>query len=240
MSDKPRYIGINQRVPIRILDHFIATYLATGEVDRTLLKLEMAGVYKGKNRSSKAAMYARKILTYNTVSLQFIRDTISVERYNNLSAPDKAALIFSLIAEAYPIFHDVIEIMAKVYRVQKVVSRKYVFQKISSLYGSNRTLVNALDAIFPMLFDIGFLIREKPGVYRAVAGLELQDEKICELYVACGIRLSGGKHISLEDFEYRDWHYFLKPKLPPYKNQKIIAVTLTGPRNGYVQCKKYG
>ena len=85
-----------------------------------------------------------------------------------------------------------------------------------------------------MLIELGLIEREIIGVYRAIPCAEIDDEKVSELYVANGIRLSGGKHISLDDFEYRDWHFFFKPKMPPYKEQSILTVTAAGSRQGYV------
>ena len=151
---------------------------------------------------------------------------------------DRAALILAIVAVAYPIFADILGILAKVYRVQELVSRGYVTQKVGDLYGSNKTLEIALDAVFPMLIDLGVITREKVGVYRAVSGIEIADEKVAELFVASGIRLSGGKHISLDDFEYRDWHFFFKPKMPPYKGQSILTVTAAGSRQGYVEYRR--
>jgi len=147
-------------------------------------------------------------------------------------------LVLAIIAGAYPIFSDILGILAKVYRVQELASRAYATQKIGDLYGSNRTLAVALDAVFPMLVDLGIITREKVGVYRAVSGIEIADERVAELFVASVIRLSGGKHISLDDFEYRDWHFFFKPKMPPYIGQSILTVTASGARQGYVEFRK--
>ena len=238
MGEKTRFIGINQRVPIELIDRNIASYIQTGSIDRGAIKADMALLYQGKNRAEKGALFAWRILTHDEVSLSFIRNSIGLERYNKLKKAEKAALILAIVAEAYPIFADILGILAKVYRVQELVSRNYVTQKSSDLYGSNRTLEIALDAVFPMLIDLGVITREKRGVYRAVSGIEITDEKVAELFVASGIRLSGGKHISLDDFEYRDWHFFYKPKLPPYTGQSFLTVTAVGPRQGYVEYRK--
>jgi hypothetical protein len=171
-------------------------------------------------------------------SLTFIRESIGSERFNKLKKADRSALILALIAEAYPIFADIIVILSKVFRVQELVSRGYIAQKIRDLYGSNKTLDIALDAAFPMLIDIGVITREKIGLYRGVPGVDISDEKVSELFVASGIRLSGGKHISLEEFEYRDWHFFFKPKMPPYKDQSLLIVKATGSKQGYVEYKR--
>lgn len=235
MGDSARFIGINQRVPVRLLEHHLAGFIQTGKIDRDAIKSDMALVYEGKNRADKGALFAWRILTHDKVSLAFMRKSIGSERYDSLGEADRRALILAMIAGAYPIFADVLGIFAKVFRVQDVVSRSYVAKKASDLYGSNRTLEIALDAIFPMLVDLGVIAREKKGVYRAIAGIGISDEKVSELFVASGIRLSGGKQILLDDFDYRDWHFFFKPKMPPYKDQSILAVTAVGSRQGYVE-----
>jgi len=238
MGERTRFIGINKRVPIELIDKYIRNYLRTGSIDRDAIKADIASVYRGKNRAEKCVIYIWRILTNDEVLLSFVRTSIGSDRYAKLKHPDKMALILALVASAYPIFADTLGILAKVYRVQELVSRGYVAQKIGDLYGSNMTLEVALDAVFPMLVDLGVLTREKIGIYRAVSGVEIVDEKIAELFVASGIRLSGGKHISLDDFEYRDWHFFFKPKVPPYLGQSILIVTSAGAKRGYVEYKK--
>jgi hypothetical protein len=238
MREKTKYIGINQRVPIELIDRNLAGFIQRGSIDREALKAEMASVYAGKNRASKGACYAWRILTHDEVSLSFLRASMNSDRYNQLRKGDRAALILALITGAYPIFADIVGILAKVYRVQALVSRGYVAQKIRDLYGSNKTLEIALDAIFPMLMEPGLIIREKIGVYRAGCAVDILDDKVAELFVAEGIRLSGGKSIALDDFEYRDWHFFFKPRLPPYPGQSILAVTASGSRHGYVEYRK--
>jgi hypothetical protein len=235
MGENTRFVGINQRVPIELIERHIGTYIREGSIDREALKAEMALLYNGKNRAAKGAMFAWRILTHDTVSLSFVRESIGNERYNKLKKTDRAALILAIVAGAYPIFADILGILAKVYRVQELASRGYVTRKIGDLYGSNKTLEIALDAVFPMLVELGVIAREKIGVYRAVSGIEISDVKVAELFVASGIRLSGAKHISLDDFEYRDWHFFFKPKMPPYQGQSILKVTTAGSRQGYVE-----
>lgn len=238
MGDKTNFIGINQKIPFQLMDKYLRNFIQTGAVDRSALKEDMALVYEGKNRADKGAQFAWRVLTHDTVSLDYIRKAIGNEKYANLKSTDRAVLILVLLSNAYPIFYDTIAILSKVYRVQDLVSRSYVAQKIGDLYGSNRTLDIALDAIFPMLVDLGVLIRVKKGVYQAVAGVEVVDERVAELFVASGIRLSGGKHISIDDFDYRDWHFFFKPPMPPYKDQSIISVISTGGRQGYIEYQK--
>ncbi len=235
MGESARFIGINQRVPVQLLERHLAGFIQTGKIDRDAIKSDMALVYEGKNRADKGALFAWRILTHDKVSLAFMRKSIGIERYATLNSTDRRALVLAIIADAYPIFADILGVFAKVFRVQDTVSRSYVAKKAGDLYGSNRTLEIALDAIFPMLVDLGVIIRGKKGVYRAVAGIEISDEKVSELFVASGIRLSGGKNFALDDFEYRDWHFFFKPKMPPYREQSILTVTAAGSRQGYVE-----
>ncbi len=237
MNKQSRYIGINQRVPIELLEKYITNYLETGTIDTTAMKADMALVYKGHNRALKASQYTNRILSLDKPVLEFIQKRIGHERYKKLNATDKHAITLTLITLAYPLFYDVIAVLAKVFRVQELVSRRYIAQKIGSLYGSNRTLEIALDAVFPMLVEINLIVRDKRGVYRAIPCREITDDRAAELFVAIGIRLSGGKQISIDDFEYRDWHYFLKPKQPPYPNQVLLAVSKTGSRQGYIEYK---
>ena len=237
MNKQSRYIGINQKVPIGLLEKYIMNYLETGVIDSAAIKADISLVYKGKNRASKAFQYANRILSHNKTILEFIQKRIGNERYKRLNGTDKHAITLALISLAYPLFYDVIVVLAKVFRVQELVSRRYIAQKIGSLYGSNRTLEIALDAIFPMLVDLNLILRAKRGVYSAVPCKDLVDDKVAELFVAIGIRLSGGKQISIDDFEYRDWHFFLKPKQPPYQNQVLLVISKTGAKQGYIEFK---
>jgi len=56
MGEGTRFIGINKRVPIELIDKYIRNYLRTGSIDRDAIKADIASVYQGKNRAEKCVI----------------------------------------------------------------------------------------------------------------------------------------------------------------------------------------
>ena len=117
MSERTRFIGINKRVPIDLIDKYIHAYIRAGSINRDAIKADIASVYHGKNRADKCAIYIWRILTNDEALMSFIKMSIGSTRYAKLKHTDRMALILALVASAFPIFADILSILAKVYRV---------------------------------------------------------------------------------------------------------------------------
>jgi hypothetical protein len=229
-----KYIGINQRVPYNVLDESLTQYLYLREIKREDILAKMLSVTEGENRAKKATMYAHQILTRPKKILSFLEKSINASVYEKLPERDRKAVILCLIANTFPIIYDLLSAIATVLKVQAQVSRAFINQKMSAAYGSNRTLAIGIDALMPMLIELGTLDRVKKGVYKVGGQPIITQPAIAELYVATDIALSGSKSIALDETNYRSWFFFNRVKFPKDAKFKLLKITEGGIGGGYV------
>ena len=105
---------------------------------------------------------------------------------------------------------------------------------MSALYGSNRTIAVAIDALMPMLIELGALERVKMGVYKVGRQPTIVHPAVAELYVATDIALSGSKSIALDETNYRPWFFFYRVELPKDGRFKLLKMTDGMVGGGYV------
>lgn len=230
-----KFIGINQRVPYSILDESLKRFLYSGEIKREDILEGMLRVTAGENRAKKAAMYGHQILTRPKKILAFIEKSIGASVYEKLSEQDRKAVILCLAANTFPITYDLLCAIATVFKVQEQVSRTFINQKMAALYGSNRTLAVGIDALMPMLIELGTLERVKNGVYRVGSQPIIINSAVAELYVATDINLSGSKSIALDETNYRPWFFFNKVELQSDDKFKLLKLTEGRVGGGYVR-----
>jgi hypothetical protein len=94
---------------------------------------------------------------------------------------DRALILIALVNAAYEFCYDVTTTLGKYFHAQKEVGSSLIVSKLSSKYGTNRSLPNGLYCILPMLLEAGFLLRPKVGVYQIIR-LEPQTSISFEIY----------------------------------------------------------
>jgi len=229
-----KYIGINQRIPYSILDESLKQYLYSGEIKREEILEKMLVVTAGANRAKKATMYAHQVLTRPKKFIQFIEKSMGAVVYEKLSEQDRKAVILCLVANTFPITYDLLSIIATVLKVQTQISRTFINQKMAALYGSNRSITNAISALLPMLIELNMLERVKIGVYKIGSQPTLTHPALAELYVATDIVLSGSKSIALDETNCRSWFFFNRVELPNDVKFKLLKMTEGRIGGGYV------
>lgn len=164
MTDKIE-IGINQRIPISILEMALIAVLedrATSDYFASLASSE----YSGQNRIGKAVSVMNRLTIRNRL-LPFLRE----KKENLLSAlrssNDRSLVLAAIICSAYSFAYDTVSILGKFFHVQPQVGTKLIVEKMSAKYGANRSLPNGLYCVLPMLIEAGLLGRPEPGVYEA-------------------------------------------------------------------------
>ncbi len=211
-EEKRKYIGINQRIPIRVLNDGIIRLLQSGEVLLEDFKQDMREYSSGENRIHKASKYAMQILS-SPIVIKTIQSKFNPESYNLISESDRKALILCLLALTYPITYDMLISLSSVFKVQKQVNRSIINSKMSSLFGSNRTLDIAIDALIPMIIELSTIKRAKVSIYEVETKKVIKNPFISEFYIYTDIMLSGSKTILLDDLKFRPWFVFFEPVL---------------------------
>ena len=78
---------------------------------------------------------------------------------------DKAIIVAALYNSAFPFSYEEVCILGKYFHVQDQVTRNLLKEKISEIYGYNKSISNAIDYSIPTLVEAGFIERPTPGIY---------------------------------------------------------------------------
>ena len=158
-------IGINQRIPIHILELALCAALqdeASPDYFRELAATE----YNGENRIKKAVSVMNKLTIRNSL-FGYLHEHADAVLSAIKNKHDRPLLFGAVICAAYPFGFDTLSIMGKYFHVQQQVNTALITQRMASKYGSNRSLPNALYCVLPMFIEAGLLSRPMAGIYEA-------------------------------------------------------------------------
>ena len=159
-------IDINQRIPLDIIEVALKAYI-NDNYSNEYINEQLSLEFTGENRIKKAVRLVNKIVVRNPLNEWILANKNAV-----LAAlkkrEDRNIILISLLNAAFPFSFDAFTILGKCFSVQEIVSRDAVRKSISSIYGSNRATVNAIDSIIPMYIEAGLFERPKSGLYEFV------------------------------------------------------------------------
>jgi hypothetical protein len=210
MSNKGKYIGINQRIPFEVLDSAIHYYLEHSAIDREFVFGRMLEFTKGANRASKATSYVIQIMSRQKKIIDAFRSALSNISYADLRTDDRKVFQLCLICLTYPITYELLVSLAQGFKAQNQINKLFISEKVKSIYGSNRTVDIAIDALLPMIIELSALKRDKISLYSAGERLIVANGFLFELIVYTDIKLSGTKKMMLSEIKHRPWFYFFQ------------------------------
>ncbi|KAA9332674.1 hypothetical protein [Adhaeribacter soli] len=233
MNNKGKYIGLNQRIPFEVLDLAIQNYLDSDVVDKSKILQHMLIFTSGVNRANKASNYVVQILSRQESLLKKIKKSLKQSTFESLSNADRKALSLSLISLTYPITYDLLVALAQGFKVQTQINKKFINEKVMAIYGSNRTVDIAIDALLPMLIELSTIKRDKVSIYSLANRLAITNKFIQELIIYTDIKLSSTKSILVDDLGYRPWFtYFDLPQTNNY--QYLVSKKDSAVGRGYL------
>lgn len=211
------YIGINQRIPIEVLESSFYDLFETGSISKEHIVQQLGTEFKGKNRVGKGFSVVKRIMSHPTVSrtvkIKTVQDRKGVKSFSSFPNSDRNALYLSMIAGAYPIAFSLCNLLGSVFKVQQQCSTRLIRSKLSALYGSNRATENAIFSLIPMLIEMNLLKRDKPGLYSSAKRSIIQDRWISDIYIETYLKGLKTKTILIEDMDSHPWFYFYKPDI---------------------------
>lgn len=208
MNKAGKYIGINQRIPFEVLDNAIQNYIANGIVDKNNVLQHMLEFTTGVNRANKAATYIVQILNRQIKMLDKFKSSLIDTPYNSLKIDNRKAFCLCLICLTYPITYDLLIALAQGFKVQSQINKKFISEKVMSIYGSNRTVDIAIDALLPMIIELNTIKRDKVSIYSLAEKHRISNKFIAESIIYADIRLSGSKSILMDDLNYKPWFIY--------------------------------
>jgi hypothetical protein len=238
MNSKGKYIGINQRIPFEVLDAAIHLYLSNGEIDKSYIYQRMQEFTAGTNRAKKATTYVVQLLNRQVHLLDQLKKAIKEVPYNSLRTDDRKALCLCLISLTYPITYDLLVALAQGFKVQSQINKKFINEKVMSIYGSNRTVDIAIDALLPMIIEFNTIKRDKVSLYSLSVKLIITNKYISELVIFTDIKLSGSKSILIDEITFKPWYSFFEiSTIIPDKVNMLISMRDSAVGKGYLTLK---
>jgi len=235
MSSKGKYIGLNQRIPFDVLDSAIHYYLEKGVIDKDFIFQRMQEFTNGANRAKKATTYVFQILTRQKKVLEQLKKFIENTPYGALRIDDRKALCLCLISLTYPITYDLLIALSQGFKVQSQINKKFISEKVMSIYGSNRTVDIAIDALLPMIIELNTIKRDKISIYSIATKLMITNRYVSELVVYTDIKLSGSKSLLIDELNYKPWYaYFDLSGLVPATFSILISKKDSAVGKGYL------
>lgn len=208
MISKGKYIGINQRIPFDVLDAALYRFLQDETIDKNPILSHILEFTKGENRANKAAQSTAHILTKQSKLIFELKKTIPADLYIKLTENARKAIILSLVALTYPITYDLLTALSAGFKVQNQINRQFINLKMASVYGSNKSVGYALDALMQMVIELNAIERVKIGLYSMAPKSNITYPAITELLIYTDIKLSGSKSILVDDLQFRPWYLF--------------------------------
>ena len=228
-----KYIGINQRIPITVLDRAFITFLKTGKLNRDDVLMDLSEHFTGENRRKKGYQIVSRMVMQTGSSRQ-CADLLSPATYLELSETDKTALLLCLIAAAYPFCYEMLRIMSAGFRVQDRLNTRFAIEKMGDLYGGNRATENAIYALIPMMLEMKIVDRVKRSIYGSVPGKPVSNPLVAEMYVYTDILLSKSKSILVDDIAVRPWYFYRNPEGLNVKRLNLLKISESRTGGGYL------
>lgn len=157
-------IGINQRIPIEIIESAIKAILDDrydNEYAAELARME----YSGENRIKKAVAIINHV-TKNNPLMPYLLENADKVKFALKNPDDRGMICIAMVNAAYTFCYDVTTVLGRYFHAQKEVGTPLVTSRLSEKYGTNRSLPNGLYCILPMLVEAGFITRPRVGAYQ--------------------------------------------------------------------------
>ncbi len=201
MKNKP--IDINQRIPLETIHIALESYLNNTCSDDYILE-QLRLHFSGDNRLKKSLRIVKK-----TVSNSPIMALVNANKTEIQSAlkskTDRNVILIAMLNSSFVFSYDVISILGKLFKVQEIVNRQTLTREASRIYGSNRSLPNAIDSVIPMYLEAGFFARPKPGLYQFLGKINITCEITRKIYIES---YKGNNSIStLQDYHLMEPYY---------------------------------
>ncbi|MFH0736769.1 MAG: hypothetical protein V1773_18210 [bacterium] len=238
MKENEKYLGINQPIPFTILDEILYNYFNNKVLSNEEVKRLIKEYLIGDNRIDKALSHINVLLTKNQEILHKIKKIIGNEGYLKLTNNDRLCIATCFVALTFPVTYDFMNVLGVGFKVQQKINRNYIDQKLTSTYGSNRGIYNAVDALIKMLIDFRLITRKKNGVFEIAPVKNISNPLINELYVYTDIKLSGTKAILLDELVYKPWYMFFSANIMEQSKLNFLNIIEMRGNEKYLSVKK--
>ena len=237
MSSKGKYIGISNRIPLVVLEYAVSDYISTGQINSEAYLSYIKEFTNGENRANKSLNQLVLILKKNIQLLDLVSSRTN-RNFTSLSQNDQMGLLVCMFALTFPIAFDILIAFSSVFKIQDVISKRVILEKMGSMYGSNRAMIIGVDETVPLFIDIKLINRQKMGLYLKGKKLTISNNLIAELIIYTAITLSGSKSLLVEDIVHKPcFSFFDMPNESNILYSQLIIKQDSSVGKGYITAK---
>lgn len=229
-------IGINQAIPMEVMVECVCHLLEYGTITREDIVESLAQHPHGANRLEKMRQYTQKILFGTSKDISALIKLFSSGGSPVLGEHEIKLIAIALSTLAYPAFYQLLVILARQFKVQTVVSRAFINQKMGDIYGGNRTMAVGVDAIIPMLVESGLIQRKSTGLYeKGIVETRVISQSVCEYWVRADLLLSGSKALFADELVHRPWNEYCPGVEQVLLNPKLLKIATIVGSKAYIR-----
>jgi hypothetical protein len=234
MNSKGKYIGISNRIPLVVLEYAVSDYISTGKVNSQDYLKYILEFTKGENRAKKSLGHLVAIINKNAILLNSLAKQLK-GNFQTLSDNDRKAVLICLFALAFPIANEILIAFSVGFKVQEVISKRVILEKMGAMYGSNRSMHIGVDETIPLYLECGILKRQKIGIYAKGINLKITNNFVSELIIYANIKLSGSKSILVDELNFKPWYsYFELTRLSNTNFSQLLSKKDSSLGKGYL------
>lgn len=237
-SSNAKVIGFRQKVPALVLDNGLYLLLRDGKLDDEIIKRDLQEHFSGQNRLQKASTTVNLVLKNNVGTILKLKKTITAQDYLKLSQSDRFAILMSLICLAYPFAYETLVTAATVFKIQDHITRNLLHQKMTAIYGSNRSVYIGIGELLSTFIELELFKREKKSLYSKTQQRMILNPIVSELFIYTDIKLSRSKSILLDDVKYRPWFSYYSTDYNPQTENSFVQYSDGIIGSGYLTLKK--
>jgi hypothetical protein len=220
-----------------VLEYSISHFVKTGKIESNEYLKIVKEHTKGENRAKKTVSHITTIINKNASLLSFISKKCNGDLMN-FSSNDRKAILLCLFSLSFPIAYDILNGFAVGFKVQEIISKRVILEKIGSIYGSNRAMHIGVDETIPLIIDVGIIERIKIGIYKKCNPIKILSPLTTELAIYTDLKLSSTKSILVDDLVYKPWYgYFEFPHIIPENFNILISLKDSAIGKGYLTIK---
>lgn len=129
----------------------------------------------GEARQKKIATVINALILRNPMMTYLIENNFDVRAIIR-DRRSRPLFFTAIMCGAFNFAYDVTSIMGKYFHADDVLTKGFIRQKVSCVYGGNRTVDIALKAVIPMLVDYGMVNMEEAGVFNIIKQEKFSDD----------------------------------------------------------------
>ncbi len=209
---------------MRVIEYAISDYVRNGKTNPSDYLNYIGEFTKGGNRAKKALGHLLALVNKNAHLLKILSSKTNGD-FESLPPKDRKVIIICLFALTFPITYDMLQAFSVGFKVQDIISKRVIREKMGAIYGSNRSMHIGVDETMPLIIDGGIVERVKTGFFRKTPKLKISGQLAAEIVIYTDITLSASKTLLIEDLGYKPWFLFFD--ISTFADSKLNIILTT-------------